>query len=121
MEVDDKFDELVSAEKRHRELMGVLQRLIESQPKPDQTVKESLAAQLKVLEGLVRLLSETPQPQAPIVNVSSNHDEIVAQIRHIAEGMSSQITSLSRPKEWSFSFNRDRNGFISSPIDIKAK
>lgn len=122
-ENDIKFERLAT-EARHSELLGALSEMTRHLQKPNDTsIQDALARQLKVLEGLVNIIMSAPKPvtpAAPIVNISSNHDKILTEVQHIAQNMAAQLSELNKPREWSFSFMRDRNGFISSPIDIKS-
>jgi hypothetical protein len=117
-----KFEQAV-AEARHSELIGVLKEVTASlQRPPDTSVQDSLASQLKVLEGLVKVVLNQPKPESPVVNISQNNEELLTAVSHIADRINQQIALMKvepeKPKEWEFTVLRDRSGLINS---IKAK
>lgn len=117
-QADIEFDRLVS-DKRHKEIIGALKTLISEFQKPqDNSVKEAIHNQLKVLESLVKVLTSTPPPAPPVVNVHSDPSELVNAIKNLP--IPSSAAPAEHHKEWEFNVLRNRGGLIES-ITAKAK
>ena len=126
-EDDIEFDRAVS-QKRHKQLIESLKSVTtELEKKPaDDGLKDKLDKHMAAITKLAESFRDIPKPDAPIVNVSTDNKEIVESFRHIAEQITVELIALkecysAKQSDCYVEFSRDRNGFITSPIIIKAK
>ena len=122
MEVNKTNVERILAEKRHKELIGAIKTLASEfkLPEPDKSAADAINKHIKTIEGLVAKL-KMPEIPAPIVNVETNTDGIISSISDIADRISSSLSVLKqtadlRPREWTFTVDRDFSGMIKSII-----
>ena len=119
---DIKFDELLQ-DKRHKELMGSLRELLThlGKEKPDNGVAQAI---LKHSETFATAIKNLPQPEkqdAPVVNIQSNHGEVVKSLQEMGKNILSALSDLKDSmnkepvkKEWRFDIVRNHGGYINS-------
>src|SRR5882757_8095441 len=112
---DDIYFDKVASDKRHKEIINALKIIAEGLKKdpPDNTVRDMIQKQMKVMEAMGKVMIAQPKPEAPIVNVSSNNDAVVAAIRTVIAKLSEDKPE-NKPGEWTFTVARNRAGYIES-------
>jgi hypothetical protein len=115
---DDEF-ELLLSEKRHKELMGAFSEL--------GAKILSSGADEKLLNALSKLTTRIEQfileQKAPVVNVDSNHKEVVDSVENMQQSILNGLKELrvlfaqsTEKKTWDVKVNRDRFGYIDKLV-----
>ena len=120
LEQDDIKFSMLLQQKQHRQLLYAMQDLVKEigQNKPDSSaVKAALESHAKAIENLVNTLSNVPKPS---VNIQNNNESILAGIQAVADQIKEYLSGLNNKeeseKEWNFTVNRNRNGFIQNIV-----
>lgn len=125
LENDDRDYDRRVAEVHHTELIKMLNVVAdELRRRPnDDGLKATVEAHIGSVNKLVQAMVNMPKPGSPVVNVSSNNEEIVKSFQDIASEISLQLEALQKcleqkPVEIDFTVIRNQAGFITN---VKAK
>jgi ABC-type Fe3+-citrate transport system substrate-binding protein len=121
-------------EARHEEILSALKRIassVESESK-NEIISKSIENNTKEIANFGSKLGELEvRVDAPIVNVQTNQQQVIAAINELkAQGarieqllteQNRYFEEMCRPKDYEFKFDRNHLGVMQSPITAKVK